>query len=153
MTRVRRHVYAYSVKRQRIPLASDQAEIYAGAVTNPVTVAAIFRATIGDPIQEHFVAFYLDGANRITGYETIAIGGCTSVEVEPANVFRGALLAGAVRLIVAHNHPSGLPSPSDSDIELTARLVAAGKLIGIPILDHVIVTANEQYSFASVGAF
>jgi DNA repair protein RadC len=87
------------------------------------------------------------------GYETIAIRGCTSVEVEPAQVFRGALLAGAVRLIIAHNHPSGDPTPSGSDITLTRRLLQAADLIGIPLLDHVVVASHASYSITAKASF
>ena len=137
------------MKRARVALAEEERTTYAGdALADPEAVATAFRGIVGDAPREHFLAFYLDAKNCIMGFETIAIGGCSSVEVESAQVFRGALLAGAVRLIVAHNHPSNDPTPSEADVRLTSRLMEVSRLIGIPLLDHVVVAATAAYSFA-----
>jgi DNA repair protein RadC len=147
-TAIRRYYWQYEVKRTRVALTSRDctAPLDAQQLSTAAVVANSFRTIVGDPPREHFLAFYLDAANLIMGYETIAIGGCTSVAVEPAQVFRGALLAGAVRLIVAHNHPSNDPTPSGSDIAMTRRLLQAADLIGIPLLDHVVVTTRAAHS-------
>jgi len=78
------------VKRTRVPLISHDSAASPDALqlTSATAVADAFRVVVGDPPREHFLSFYLDAANRIMGYETIAIGGCASVEVEPAQVFR-----------------------------------------------------------------
>ena len=148
----RRHLWRYDVTRTRTVSFCHEDVGDPPSLKTPLAVAHAFRAVVGDPPREHFLAFYLDAANRIMGYETIAIGGCTSVEVEPAQVFRGALLGGAVRLIVAHNHPSGDPTPSASDLSMTQRLMQAAGLIGIPVLDHVVVTTGRAYSIAGETA-
>lgn len=150
--KIKRSVWKYEVRRTRALLAGEALPIYADAVTNADTVAAIFRGIVGEQPREHFLAFYLDAAHHVMGYETIAIGGACSVEVEPAQVFRGALIAGAVRLIIAHNHPSGQAKPSEQDVTLTRKLLDVSKLIGIPVLDHVIVTSDGLHSFCEARA-
>jgi DNA repair protein RadC len=89
--------------------------------------------------RESFVALHLDTRNRVIGVEEIAKGTLTSVEVHPREVFKGAILNNASSLIFVHNHPSGDPSPSRQDIELTSRLIDVGRLVGIPVRDHVVV--------------
>ncbi len=88
---------------------------------------------------ETLAVMVLDGRNRITGHCIAAVGTLTSVQMHVREVFRLAIVAGAASIIVAHNHPSGDPSPSAEDIAITQRLARAGRLIGIPVLDHVIV--------------
>lgn len=83
------------------------------------------------------------GAPRV-----VAIGSVHGVEVHPREVFRVAIERSAAGIVVAHNHPSGDPSPSADDTVLTARLRSIGELLGIPVVDHVIVTAASFYSFA-----
>lgn len=101
--------------------------------------------------REHFFVFFLSARATLVGFETVAVGGMGGVEVHPREVFRGAILAGAFSIIVAHNHPSGDPSPSDADRGLTRRLVEAGELMGVPVYDHVIAGDGEVYSFAHEG--
>jgi DNA repair protein RadC len=67
-------------------------------------------------------------------------------------IFKGAILANAAEILIAHNHPSGNPSPSNEDIRLTKRLVEAGRIIGIEVVDHLIVAANGHYSFKTEAA-
>jgi DNA repair protein RadC len=149
----RRYLWRYDVTRTRNIARCHEEVSDPPQLKTSDAVAHAFRAVVGDPPREHCLAFYLDATNRMMGYETVAIGGCASVEVEPAQVFRGALLAGAVRLIVAHNHPSGDPTPSDSDIALTRQLVKAAAMIGIPLLDHVVVAARTGHSIISDTSF
>jgi len=90
--------------------------------------------------KEYFVAIYLDGKHRAMAVTTISVGCLTSSLVHPREVFRPAIALCASALILAHNHPSGDPTPSPEDVEITARLREVGKLTGIRLLDHVIVT-------------
>ena len=83
--------------------------------------------------------------------ETVAIGSVSSVEVHPREVFRPMVRAGLHSVIAVHNHPSGDPSPSEADLELTRRLADVGVLLGIPLLDHLVVTATEVVSMAALG--
>jgi len=104
-------------------------------------------ADIRDKKQEYFVCLTLDGANRLIAKRIVTIGTLTASLVHPREVFADAIADRAASVIVAHNHPSGSLEPSNADIEVTTRLKDAGKLLGIPLLDHVIVTAK---SFANL---
>lgn len=97
--------------------------------------------------REHFVAFYLDTQNCLIERQTISIGTLNSSLVHPREVFEPALSFHAASIIVAHNHPSGELEPSDEDREVTKRLVQAGKLLGIDIIDHIILTKKGFLSF------
>jgi DNA repair protein RadC len=93
--------------------------------------------------RESFYAIHLDAQNRVLGVEEVAKGGIAHVEVHPREVFKSAILTNAAALLIGHNHPSGSPKPSEQDLEITRRLIGAGKLLGIPIRDHVIVGADS----------
>ena len=93
--------------------------------------------------REIFVVLHLDVRNRVVAHEIISIGTQTASMVHPREVFKSAILKGACSLILAHNHPSGDPSPSKDDIDLTHRLVEAGRLMGIDVLDHIIVAPPD----------
>jgi len=102
--------------------------------------------------REHLVGLYLDASLHPLGIHTIAIGTVNSLNVHPREVYKPAILLGAVSLFVAHNHPSGNPRPSHNDIQLTTRLVTAGRILGINLRDHVIVTEQDGFvSFAQRG--
>ncbi len=100
--------------------------------------------------REHFVAFYLDTQNRLIEHNVISIGTLSTSLVHPREVFEPALRKSASSLIVAHNHPSGLLEPSPEDIDVTLRLKQAGEIIGIPLMDHVIVS-EEGYKSIFAG--
>jgi len=97
--------------------------------------------------QEELRVLALDARQRPLSRFVSAVGAVNVVHVSPRDIFRRALREGAVSLIVAHNHPSGDPSPSPEDVELTRRLRAAGDLVGVPLLDHIIVADEGYYSF------
>tara|TARA_R110002073_G_scaffold166994_1_gene323645 strand:- start:41 stop:490 length:450 start_codon:yes stop_codon:yes gene_type:complete len=120
-------------------------------LTQPTDVARLLLYLTKELDREHFFAFYLSAKGALIGYETVAIGGLTGVEVHPREVFRGAVLAGAFAVIIAHNHPSGNSSPSNEDRALTRRLAEVGDLIGIPVYDHIIAGHEASYSFAQQG--
>ncbi|MDD9940708.1 MAG: DNA repair protein RadC [Myxococcales bacterium] len=101
--------------------------------------------------REHFVAIPVDVRNRPLAEITVAIGGLSACELSPASVFRPILSLPAHGVIFVHNHPSGEPQPSEEDIQVTVRLSRAGELLGVPILDHVIIGAEESYSFLDQG--
>jgi DNA repair protein RadC len=108
------------------------------------------RAAASD--RESLYALYLNNQNQVLGVEEIAKGGTGAVEFSVGEAFRGALVAGAPAVIVGHNHPSGNPEPSPADEDLTRRLIAAGKLVGVKVLDHVIVAEKGCHSFQRTGA-
>jgi DNA repair protein RadC len=98
--------------------------------------------------REHFVVFDLNVRHGVIARRTVHIGTLTGVEVHPREIFKGAIINSAAAVIVAHNHPSGDPSPSRADIEMTGRLREVGDLCGIPLLDHVVVGINGYVSLA-----
>ncbi|MEY3052419.1 MAG: hypothetical protein RLY31_2204 [Bacteroidota bacterium] len=100
---------------------------------------------------EEFWMLLLNKANKVIGREQISIGGTDATVVDARIVFRRALESKAVGLIVCHNHPSGTLRPSQADIDLTRRLKSSGDLLGIPILDHLIVSDQGYYSFMDEG--
>lgn len=114
-------------------------------------VAPFVRSKIADRLTESFIAIALDSRNRPRAWTVISQGSMTACPVDAADVLRFALLAGAPALIVAHNHPSGDPSPSPEDLVLTARLVEAARVVGIRILDHIIVGEDGHFSFLDAG--
>lgn len=106
------------------------------------------RDELAGEMREHFVLITLDVRHRVIAKRTIAIGSLTGVEVHPREVFKPAILDSAAAVIIAHNHPSGDPSPSRQDVELTARLRAVGETHGIVLVDHVIVGDGGYQSMA-----
>ena len=101
--------------------------------------------------KEHLRGLYLDARNRVIRDEIIAIGTLTSSLIHPREVFRPAVEVGAVGIILAHNHPSGDPSPSKEDIEATQNLVKASKIMNIDLLDHIIVGLGSYSSLKEKG--
>jgi len=101
--------------------------------------------------KEHFLAYLLDARNALIAEETISVGTLTMAVVHPREVFEPAIRHSAAGIVLVHNHPSGDPTPGDEDRRLTERLVQAGKLMGIEILDHVIVTRNGYTSLRELG--
>lgn len=97
--------------------------------------------------KEHFVVFYLDTRNQEIKREIISIGSLNSSLVHPREVFEPAVRQLAAKVIIAHNHPAGDPKPSECDSIMTQKLVEAGKLLDIEIIDHVVVTQKEFYSY------
>jgi DNA repair protein RadC len=103
------------------------------------------HAMLGLTDREHFAALFVNGMNHVTGAHVVAIGGQHGIgTIEPRTVFRAAIAACASGIILGHNHPSGDPTPSPEDIATTAKLMAAGKLLGIPVVDHIIVTRDSR---------
>lgn len=100
---------------------------------------------------ETFKAMYLNRANKVLGIVTISKGSIAGTLADPVLIFSGAIKALAKGIILAHNHPSGNVQPSHVDLRLTKRMVEAGKILEIPVLDHVILTDEGFYSFAEEG--
>jgi len=102
---------------------------------------------ISDNKKEHFVIFFLDARNQEIKREIISVGSLNANLVHPREVFEPAVRNLAAQIILAHNHPSGDPEPSEDDLEITKRLVESGKILGIDIVDHIIVTKSDFTSF------
>ena len=101
--------------------------------------------------QEHFVVFYLDSRNGEIASLVVSIGTLNASIIHPREVFEPAIAHSAAQIIIAHNHPSRDPEPSEDDIMITKRLSEAGKIIGIEIVDHVVVSHNGWVSFKEKG--
>ena len=104
-----------------------------------------FKA-LTDLDRECFATAFLDGKHRVIGFHVVSLGCLQGTPVHPREVFKAALLANAAAIIVVHNHPSGDPTPSTEDKEITVRLRQAGELLGVPVLDHVILAADGYWS-------
>lgn len=120
-----------------------------GDVLSVESVANELMPRLGPSAQEHVLAFLLDTQLRLIQEMSVALGGLAQADAEPRVVFSQALKVHAASLILVHNHPSGKVTPSQADIAVTSRFVAAGRLLGIEVLDHVIIGAQDYYSFAS----
>lgn len=102
--------------------------------------------------REHFVGLYLTSANNLITIHTVSVGTLNSSLVHPREVFKLALMVNAASVIVSHNHPGGNAEPSQEDLAITKQLVEAGKILGIPLNDHIIVAEHGGYtSFAERG--
>ena len=101
--------------------------------------------------QEKFLALLLDAKNRVLRVAEISTGGLTGSAVKPRDVFRPALTEAASAVIFIHNHPSGDPTPSRDDLTVTRRLVQAGELLGLRVLDHIIIGEEGYRSLADEG--
>lgn len=97
--------------------------------------------------REHFVGFYLNSRHQVLRREIISIGSLNASIVHPREVYLPAVALSAASVILAHNHPSGDPTPSEEDLAITRRLVEAGRLLGIELLDHVVVARDAYASF------
>lgn len=114
------------------------------ALRSPERVHRLLQPRLRGLVRETFLVLLLDGKHRLEQVQTVSVGTLTSSLVHPREVFAPALVARAAALIAVHNHPSGDVEPSADDLEVTRRLIAAGRLVGVPLLDHVIVT-DEAY--------
>lgn len=125
----------------KVQVVREKIMYYEGSKTirTPRDVADVVREYIGNEDREHFVLMMLSTKNAINAIHTVSIGNLDSSLVHPREVFKAAIVANAASIIVGHNHPSGDPTPSKEDLIITQRLVEAGKLIGIEVLDHVIL--------------
>lgn len=103
--------------------------------------------------QECFVVLLLNTRRRVKGHQLISIGTLDTILVHPREAFRVAVIAAASAIVLAHNHPSGDPTPSEGDIKATRDLIRAGQLLKIDVLDHVIVGANRHSSLRELGYF
>ena len=113
----------------------------------PEDVYAHFGPRLRDERVEVFTVVFMNAAKVLTGSKVISRGGMTATIVEPGEVFKQALLNDAHSIIVLHNHPSGNPKPSEADIRLTKRLIDAGRTLGIPLEDHLLVAGYDFVSF------
>lgn len=96
--------------------------------------------------REYFLAIHLNRKGNVAAAEVVSIGGLHSSLVHPREVFKSAILTSSASVILVHNHPSGDPTPSKEDVEVTRRLIEAGNILGIEVLDHVVIGVNGKYA-------
>ena len=115
-------------------------------VKSPEDVIKTARSQLKGKKKEHFLVLCLDTRNHLIKTNTVSIGGLDCSIVHPREVFKDAISSSAASVIFIHNHPSGDPTPSEDDIKMTKRLIEAGEIIGIEVLDHIIICDNEHLS-------
>lgn len=116
------------------------------SVRTPAGVYRLMAPRLRGLERETFYVLLLDGRHRLVGVECISEGTMTTSLVHPREVFLPAIRASAAAIVVVHNHPSGDPEPSKQDLEVTGRLAECGRLVGIPLLDHVVVGTGQHVS-------
>lgn len=121
-------------------------------VVNELVHAADDQIGCASALEERIIAIALDAKRRILGWHLVGKGGISACPVEAGAVFRTLLAAGAVSLVLVHNHPSGEPLPSGDDVAVTERVRRAGELLGVRLVDHVIVTADRAAYFSFLDA-
>jgi DNA repair protein RadC len=120
-------------------------------IRSPESVANLMREELRYLQKEHFVCLFLNTKNHVIGQETLSMGSLNASIVHPREVFRAAIKRSSASIICVHNHPSGDPTPSPEDIQLTHRLVEAGSIIGIEVLDHIIIGDFKFVSLKEQG--
>ena len=116
-------------------------------ITSPESVLKLVRSKIRDKAKEHFLLITLNTRNKVTSITNVSVGTLNASLVHPREVFRDAIRQSASSIVLAHNHPSGDETPSEEDLKITKRLIEAGKIIGIEVLDHIIIGKDSFCSF------
>ena len=120
-------------------------------IKNPQSIVKAIRSSIKDKAKEHFKLILLDSRNKIIGISTISIGTLNANLVHPREIFKEAIMHNSASVVLAHNHPSGDPEPSEEDLKITERLVESGKILGIEVIDHIIIGKTNFASFKERG--
>jgi DNA repair protein RadC len=120
-------------------------------IRSPREAAAYLIPTFGSRAAEQFGIVLLDSKHRVIRTTVVALGTLNTTVVEPRDVFREAVAGRAAAIVVFHNHPSGDPTPSAADVELTRRLAAAGALMGVDLVDHIVLADVRYCSFKEMG--
>lgn len=120
-------------------------------IRSPEDVSKLMMEELRHLTQERFVCLFLNTKNQVLAQHTVFIGSLNSSVVHPREVFKEAIRRSSASIICLHNHPSGDPTPSKEDIEVTKRLIQVGQIIGIDVLDHVIIGDGRFYSLKEKG--
>ena len=124
---------------------------YGQKIESAKDVFKLLKNDLGNKKKEHFKVLSLDSRNKLISIDNVSVGTINTNLVHPREVFKTAIQHLAVSIILVHNHPSGDTEPSEADIEITKRLIESGKIMGIDILDHIIITKNKFFSFKDKG--
>jgi DNA repair protein RadC len=129
-----------------LKVVKESSVLYEGRkISSPSDVIKLIKPFFDCLDREKFLVIYLNTKNEPNAIHTVSIGSLNSSIVHPREVYKGAIMTNAAAVIFAHNHPSGNPSPSKNDKEITNRLIEAGEILGIKILDHIIIGGQENY--------
>lgn len=143
----------YAVAIYRVILVRESAlQVLSTRMRSSRDAVAIVRPYLAGVDREYFIVLLLDRKHTAIGLNTVSIGSLTGSIVAPREVFKPAILANAAAILCAHNHPSGDPQPSAEDRAITTRLMAAGTLLGIELLDHIIVGDGTEAYFSFADA-
>ncbi len=149
---LRQNLHVLNELAVRYEVETDPARADGGpSITCPDDVQHLLGEEMGALCQEQVRVLLLDRRNRVVAQRTIYQGNAFSSVVRPAEVLRPAVVEGLPHLIVAHNHPSGDPTPSPQDLQVTKELREAADLLGLKLLDHVVIGANEVVSLKDQG--
>ena len=124
---------------------------YKGGITSTETAGRLGISEIGDEAQEVVLILILDTKNQINAIHRVFTGSLNSSVAHPREIFRSAILNNGARIILYHNHPSSDLTPSEADLVFTQRMMEAGEVLGIELLDHFIVSATKWLSFKEIG--
>lgn len=116
-------------------------------INSPKNVVKLAQSILKDKKKEYFLIFPLGSRNQLAKESIISIGSLNANIVHPREVFKETISRNAAQIIIAHNHPSGDPEPSEDDIKLTKQLVEAGRILGIEVIDHIIIGKDKPFSF------
>lgn len=143
----------YHIPTVKVQLVRDGS---ISAEDRPVIRSADDVASIMEPIvsllaEEHFYVLLLNTKNRVNGIHEVSVGSLNATVVHPREIFKAAILSNSASVILVHNHPSGDPTPSPEDRHLTEQIAKAGKVLDIPVLDHVIMGDHRYTSLKEKG--
>lgn len=138
----------YTVKLARERFATFPS----GIVEEPKATAEFFQRLIGSADREHLAALFVSTIGRPTGATIIGVGTVSQVAGHVREIFKAAILASADSIVLAHNHPEGVPFPSAADLRLTRRLITSGRILGISVTDHFIVAPSAEFSSMKADA-
>ncbi len=116
-------------------------------ISSPHDIAQTFIPLLKNDVKEKFIVVCLNSANKVIKQETISIGNLNSSVVHPREIYKVAIDCSSASIILIHNHPSGNPEPSNEDISITKKIVEAGKIMDIPVFDHIIIAGDTYTSF------
>ncbi len=126
---------------------------YMNVIDHPQVLFDWLRLEIGDKQQEHFLVIYLNTQHQIIGVKTLFVGTLDRSIIHPREIFKEAMAVSSSKIMVVHNHPSGTLTPSKADIQVTKNLKEIGELMGIPLLDHLIVSTSGYVSLRQMNMF
>lgn len=141
----------FELEMVNVKLNHDKTLYSDTSISSASEAVEFLKNEMEDYDREHFVILNLNTKAQVINASVISIGDLSMALVHPREVFKASILSNAASVIMLHNHPSGIAEPSDPDRQLTTRLVAAGKIMGVRVLDHIVVGRDEYYSFASEG--